>query len=263
MKCKLRKWRMSDAKDLTAALNNINVLNNLRNLPYPYTEQDAEDYISAMLSSDKNDTFAYAITVNDRAIGSIGAFRRSDIHSRTAELGYYLAEEYWGQGIMTDAIRQICGLIFDASDILRIYAEPFSYNIGSRRALEKAGFRYEGLMKSNAVKNGKAADMTMYSLTRCMEPYDVRRLSPEEIPSALELCWQVFMEYDAPDYSQEGIAAFRTDLYDSERIRGLNFYGAFDGDKMVGVLCMRKPQHICCGFLMQRTPTILSPSKAP
>ena len=67
---------------------------------------------------------------------------------------------------MTDAIRQICSLIFDTTDILRIYAEPFAYSIGSRRALEKAGFTYEGTMKYNAVKNGKVLDMTLYALTK-------------------------------------------------------------------------------------------------
>ena len=59
---------------------------------------------------------------------------------RTAELGYYIAERYWGKGIMTEAVKQICGHVFDKSDILRIYAEPFAYNTASCRVLEKAGF---------------------------------------------------------------------------------------------------------------------------
>ena len=176
MRCVLRKWRLSDAKDLAKALNNEKILNNLRDgLPFPYTEQDAHEYISAMLSSDEASTFAYAVTINDRAIGSIGAFRQSNIHRQTAELGYYLAEEYWGLGIMTEAIRQVCDILFATTDILRIYAEPFTYNTGSRRALEKAGFCYEGTMKNNAVKNGKVLDMAMYSLTRTMEAYHEKR----------------------------------------------------------------------------------------
>lgn len=245
MKCELRTWRLSDAKDLAAALNNKHILNNLRDgLPFPYTERDAAEYIAAMLAADAHDTFAYAITLEDRAIGSIGAFRQGNIHRRTAELGYYLAEEYWGRGIMTDAIRQLCGHIFETTDILRIYAEPFSYNAGSRRALEKAGFTWEGTMKCNAVKNGKVVDMTLYSLTRSVEPYPARRLAPEEIPAALELCWQVFLEFEAPEYSSEGVAAFRASLDDKERVRKLNFYGTFDGDRLIGVLCMRAPQHI-------------------
>ena len=245
MNCILRKWRLSDAQDLAAALNNEKIQNNLRDgLPLPYTQKDARDYIITMLSSQEDSTFAYAITVDDRAVGSIGAFRQGNIHRQTAELGYYLAEEYWGRGIMTDAIRQLCGIIFETTDILRIYAEPFAYNTGSRRALEKAGFHFEGLMKNNAVKNGKVVDMALYSLTRATEPYPVRRLSREEIPAALELCWRVFLEFEAPEYSAEGIAAFRASLEDPERTRQLNFYGAFDGDALVGVLCMRPPQHI-------------------
>ena len=250
MKIELRKWRPSDARDLAAALSNRAVLNNLRDgLPYPYTELDAAAYITAMLSSDANSTFAFAITVDDRAVGSIGAFRQGNIHSRTAELGYYLSEAYWGRGIMTEAVKQICGRIFANTDILRIYAEPFSYNTGSRRALEKAGFRYEGLMRCNAVKNGKTVDMCLYSLTRSMDPYPVRRLSPEEIPAVLELCWQVFQEFEAPEYAPEGISAFRASLDDRERTRKLSFYGAFDGGRLVGALCMRAPQHIADFFV--------------
>ena len=170
MNCILRKWRLSDAADLATVLNNEKILNNLRDgLPFPYTEQDARDYIITMLSSDENSTFAYAITIDGRAVGSIGAFRQGNIHRQTAELGYYLAEEYWGRGIMTEAIRQLCAMIFDTTDILRIYAEPFTYNTGSRRVLEKAGFCYEGTMKNNAVKNGKVLDMALYSLTRTIE----------------------------------------------------------------------------------------------
>ena len=99
-------------------------------------------------------------------VGSIGVFRQENIHRQTAELGYYVAEEYWGRGIMTEAVKQICEYVFCKSDILRIYAEPFAYNAASCRALEKAGFQYEGTLRSNAVKNGKVIDMKMYSLLK-------------------------------------------------------------------------------------------------
>ena len=250
MNCVLRKWRLSDATDLAAALNNETILNNLRDgLPFPYTARDASEYIAAMLSADENDTFAYAITIGGRVVGSIGAFRQHNIHRQTAELGYYLAEESWGRGIMTEAIRQICSLIFETTDILRIYAEPFAYNTGSRRALEKAGFCYEGTMKNNAVKNGKVLDMALYSFTRTMEPYPVRRLSREEIPGVLDLCWRVFLEFEAPEYPPEGVTAFRKSLDDPERTRRLTFYGAFDEKKLVGVLCLRAHQHIADFFV--------------
>ena len=164
MNCKIRRWELSDARDLATALSNKKIQDNLRDgLPYPYTEQDGKEFISTMLAADENDTFAFAITVNGKVIGSIGAFRQTNIHNKTAELGYYIAEEYWGKGIMTEAVKQLCDYVFSHTDIIRIYAEPFSYNIGSCRVLEKAGFQYEGTLRSNALKNGNVLDMKMYS----------------------------------------------------------------------------------------------------
>lgn len=167
MKCKIRTWKLADAKDLAIALSNRKIQDNLRDgLPYPYTEQDGADYISAVLSANKDETFAFAITADNKVVGSIGVFRQGNIHRQTAELGYYVAEEYWGKGIMTEAVKQICGYVFEKSDIIRIYAEPFAYNIASCRVLEKAGFQYEGTLRGNAVKNGKVIDMKMYSLLK-------------------------------------------------------------------------------------------------
>ena len=246
----LRAWRMSDAKNLAAALSNPNILNNLRDgIPYPYTEGDAASYISAMQKADPNTTFAYAITVEDRAIGSIGVFRQGNIHARTAELGYYLAEEYWGKGIMTEAVRRICKKIFAETDILRIYAEPFAYNTGSRRVLEKAGFCYEGLMHCNAVKHGRVEDMALYALTRCAAC--VKRLSPDELPEAIALMWEVFCRFEAPVYPQEGIDEFRASLDHAERNARMKFYGAYEANTLIGVLAMRAPQHIGYFFVRE------------
>ena len=165
--CKIRKWKLTDAKDIAVALSNKKIQDNLRDgLPYPYSEQDGIDFISSMLSANEDETFAFAITLDDKVIGSIGVFRQQNIHRQTAEMGYYIAEEHWGKGIMTDAVKQTCDYVFKNSDILRIYAEPFAYNKGSCRVLEKAGFQYEGTLRNNAVKNGKVIDMKMYSLLR-------------------------------------------------------------------------------------------------
>ena len=99
MEIKIREWKIEDKSELAENLNNMNILNNLRDgLPYPYTEADAEDFIRAMLSADKDKTFAFAITLDGKVIGSIGVFRQENIHFRTAEMGYYIGEKYWGNG---------------------------------------------------------------------------------------------------------------------------------------------------------------------
>lgn len=167
MDCIIREWDIKDKYKLAEMLNNKNIQNNLRDgLPYPYTADDAEEYIVSMLSADKTKTFAFAITVNDIAIGSIGVFRCGNIHSRTAEMGYYVSEPYWGKGFATSAVKQTCKYIFDNTDIIRIFAEPFAYNTASCHVLEKAGFQFEGTLHSNAVKNGKIIDMKMYALVK-------------------------------------------------------------------------------------------------
>lgn len=167
MKTKLRKWKMADAQQLSEMLNNQKILANLRDgLPFPYTIDDAKEYIQAMLDADQDQTFAYAITDEERVIGSISVFRKDNIHFQTAELGYYIAEPDWGQGHGTRAVKQIGELIFETTDIIRIFAEPFARNLGSCRILEKAGFQLEGILRKNALKNGRTEDMKLYALVR-------------------------------------------------------------------------------------------------
>ncbi|WP_027398888.1 GNAT family N-acetyltransferase [Anaerovorax odorimutans] len=167
MDCKIREWQIEDAENLALTLNNKKIQDNLRDgLPYPYTVKNAEEYITSMLSADKDTTYAFAITVNDKAIGSIGVFRCNNIHFRTGEIGYYIAEPYWGKGIGVSAVKQTCRYIFEHTDIIRIFAEPFAYNTASCCILEKVGFQCEGILRKNAVKNGVVLDIKMYGLIK-------------------------------------------------------------------------------------------------
>ena len=165
--CVLRPWRQEDAGDLAALLSDKGILDNLRDgLPYPYTEADAAQFIAAMRAADPGSTYAFAITAGGRAVGCISAQRRENIHSRTAEVGYYIARPLWGRGLATCALRQLCDLLFEATDLLRLFAEPFAENAASCRALEKAGFQLEGVLRSNAVKNGAVRDTKLYAWIR-------------------------------------------------------------------------------------------------
>lgn len=167
MNIKIRSWKIEDVEVLAKATNNKKIQDNLRDgLPFPYTISDAKDFISSMLTADRNNTFAWAITIDDVAVGSIGVFRKENVHRLTAEMGYYIAEEYWGKGITTEAVKQACSYIFENTDIIRIFADPFAINTGSCRVLEKAGFVYEGTLSKNALKNNIIIDMKMYALVK-------------------------------------------------------------------------------------------------
>lgn len=164
---KLRPWKKSDAPSVARYANNEKIARNLRDgFPYPYTLADAEAFIGVALSG-KEGIHLYAIDINGEAVGSIGATIGTDIYRINAEIGYWLAEEYWGEGIITKAISQLTSIIFDTyPDIIRVYAEPFADNRASAKALEKAGFRLEATFRKNVIKRGVIKDSLIYSVLR-------------------------------------------------------------------------------------------------
>lgn len=166
MHLSIRPWEADDAPVIVDALSDTGVTDNLRDgLPKPYTEADARDYIAFAQTAGEG-AYAFAIVVDGETVGSIQLTRQQNIHRRTAELGYYVVRRRWGSGVCTEAVRQICRFAFENTDLLRVFAEPFAENAASCRVLEKAGFKLEGVLRQNAVKNGEVRDMRLYSLVR-------------------------------------------------------------------------------------------------
>lgn len=163
----LRPWKMEDAVSVARFADNARIAANLRDaFPHPYVLDDALGFIGSCLAGDEKRKLTRAIEIDGQAAGSIGVFAGGDVYSRSAELGYWLAEDYWRRGVMTRAVREICAEAFGKLDIVRIFAEPFEKNAGSRRVLEKAGFTYEGVMRAGVWKNGVVQSYCMYSLLR-------------------------------------------------------------------------------------------------
>lgn len=165
--CRIRAWRMEDAPALAEGLNNARVQAQLRDgLPYPYTQGDAEAYLSMLRTARTGAVYAFAIEADGRVVGNLSATRMENIHRRTAELGYFIAEPFWGRGYGTAAVRQACARIFQTTDIIRLFAQPFADNAASCRLLERCGFQCEGVLRRNAVKDGRVRDMKMYAILR-------------------------------------------------------------------------------------------------
>ena len=160
---KLRPWILSDLDYLVKYANNKKIADNLTDaFPHPYTVEDGIKFIS-MWSLD-NPTKAFAIEVNGKPVGSIGIFPQTDIHSKNAEIGYWLAEEFWGFGITTHAVKQIVEYGFNTFNINRIFARPFGSNIGSQKVLEKAGMKLEAKYEKTIFKNGIYLDELVYAV---------------------------------------------------------------------------------------------------
>ncbi len=167
MDFKLRKWHYTDSQSIAQVANNPNIAKNLRNtFPHPYSIEDAEWYVKDCISREGKNQMTRAIVVDGKAVGSIGIFIQKDVYQKSGELGYWLAEDYWRKGITSKAVEIICKEAFATLDIIRIFAEPYEYNAGSRGVLEKAGFKYEGTMRNGVYKNGNVFSYCMYSILR-------------------------------------------------------------------------------------------------
>lgn len=159
----LRKFRESDLESLVKYADNYNIAKFLTNgFPHPYTKEDGRSFLSIAISHPT----IFTIDVEGEAVGSIGIFLQTDIHEKSAELGYWLAEPLWGKGIITQSIQNIVKYGFDNFDIVRIYARPFSTNLASQRVLEKAGFVYEARLKKALYKNEEYIDEIIYARFR-------------------------------------------------------------------------------------------------
>jgi len=161
----IRPWRSHDADALVKYANNRKVWLNLRDaFPHPYTAASAEAFL-AMVERQSPTTF-YAIATREEAIGSIGISLNRDVHRLTAEMGYWLAEPYWGRGIMTETVVRFTDYAFERFQLVRIYAEPYANNSASCRVLEKAGYVLEGRLRSSAIKDGRILDQFLYAQVR-------------------------------------------------------------------------------------------------
>ena len=165
MEFKLRSWNFNDLESLVKYANNYKIAKNLTNqFPHPYTRDNGEAFIAM---ATKNDPLTiFAIEINGQAAGGIGLHPQQDIHCKNAELGYWLAEPYWGKGIITQAIKQIVAYGFKTFEIDRIFARPFENNIGSQKVLIKSGFILEGKFDKVLYKNGEYLDELIYAVRK-------------------------------------------------------------------------------------------------
>ena len=161
----IRPWAPTDLASLVRHANNWNVAKNMTDkFPFPYSEHDGRNFIAFATQGEPRHIFA--IEVDGQAVGGIGIHPQDDIHRRSAELGYWLAEPFWGQGIISAAIKQAVDFAFQTYDIDRVFARPFGTNAGSQRVLEKNGFMLESRFEKTLVKNGELLDELIYAVRR-------------------------------------------------------------------------------------------------
>jgi [ribosomal protein S5]-alanine N-acetyltransferase len=160
----LRPWQWSDSKQLTNLINNRKIWDNVRDhLPHPYTFKDADLFLQQNVEQVVQTNFA--VIKDGVIVGGVGYIPKDDVYKFTAEIGYWIGEPFWGQGVATEAIRLLVKKIREQSPlIVRVYAEVFDHNKASMRILEKNGFYLETIRRKGVVKNGIIRDDYIFVL---------------------------------------------------------------------------------------------------
>jgi RimJ/RimL family protein N-acetyltransferase len=168
----VRSLELADAEAIAKYANNRRVSINLRDsFPYPYTLDDARKWLRICARRERETEWAIARLVNEHAssseyIGGVGVHPMPDVYRLSAEVGYWLAEPFWGKGIATAAVKAVVNYVFTDFEFIRLHAGVFAWNPASARVLEKAGFSLESRMRKAVLKDGKIVDQLMYVVLR-------------------------------------------------------------------------------------------------
>ncbi len=164
-RCRLRPCRDGDQAAIVRYANNRRVWLNLRDgFPHPYTQADADAWIRRVAGQDP--PTQCGIEVGAGVVGGIGLTLQEDVHRRSAEIGYWLGEPFWGRGIMSEAVPAFTAHALATFDVCRLYASVFEWNPASARILEKAGYVLEGRLRKSAVKDGRIIDQLLFAYVR-------------------------------------------------------------------------------------------------
>ena len=139
------------------------------NIPYPYTQADADWWVTFRAAGAQTGTpeTLFAVRRPDGyLIGAVGVGDGEVGPNAVAELGYWLAKPYWGQGLMTAAVRAVCRYAFEVLQVHKLEAKVFDKNTGSWRVLEKCGFKLEGYIREHDYRHGEFLDDREYGLLR-------------------------------------------------------------------------------------------------
>ena len=162
----VRLWDEGDADVLPSLANNRRIWRNLTNrFPHPYEHRDAVEWIKTA-NQHPEDARHMAVVADGTVVGGVGFERLTDLSTRTAEIGYWIGEPYWGRGIATKALVAATEIALGGFDFVRLQAGVLSWNPASCRVLEKAGYSFEGRLRNQAYKDGEVCDHLMYARIR-------------------------------------------------------------------------------------------------
>lgn len=158
----IRDYQASDADRLVLLANNEKVSRYLKyTFPHPYTKADADWWIA--VGSHEKGAITKVIEWQGEFVGSVGITPQAGWRGHVAEIGYWLGEDYWGKGIATAALAGMSELAFETLGFRKLYAPVLAPNTASMKVLEKNGYRLEGILTREVMKNDEYFDIHQYA----------------------------------------------------------------------------------------------------
>ena len=163
----LRKLEISDAQDVFEYAKHPEVARYLTWEAHKSVE-DAKGFINWAIEKYKKDEsgeWGIELKENGRIIGAMG-FVHLDLQNSCGEIGYALSKEYWGMGVMTEAVSRLIRFGFQEMKLNRIEAVHFYGNEASGKVMQKAGMSFEGLLRQKMFVKGKFWDVKQYAIIK-------------------------------------------------------------------------------------------------
>ncbi len=250
----LRPWNETDAESLYEYAKDDRV-GPIAGWPVHTSVENSREVIKNVLSA--RETYAVCLKEDNRAIGSVGIMigknSNLDLLDNEGEIGYWIGVPFWGQGLIPEAVRELIRYAFCNLHLDKIWCGYFEGNEKSKRAQEKCGFAYHHTNKDihwELTNDIRTEHITCLTKGEWTNSFSFRKLKDCETNSALSLAWKVFSEYESPDYSAAGTEEFRKCLQDEKYLAGIEYYGAFNRNTLIGMVGIRKDKcHICFFFV--------------
>ena len=157
----LRPFEIGDVDDVLAYASDPELARFL-DLPQPYTSDDAEEYVARRILDDWSCEAMFAIVWERHVVGSIGL--HINVRHETAELGYALARQMWGRGIVPEAGRAVIDWGFERYGLHKVFAESDARNRQSWRVMEKLGMTREGVLRGRHKARDGHVDFVYYGV---------------------------------------------------------------------------------------------------
>ncbi len=162
----LRSPQLSDAAVIADKIGNYNVSKWLSVVPYPYSTADAVEFLTMLQEDEK---LVWLIELNKEVIGCIGC---------SGGFGYWLAQEHWGNGYMTEAGDAVVDFVFQTCGTETLFADYFEGNHASASVLGKLGFSEVHRDEKHCASQSKMMPSVSLQMTRA-DYYARRRFSIE------------------------------------------------------------------------------------